>query len=192
MLISEGDFVSGLHNSDESVFETVFKNYYESLCNYASTMVCDMAEAEEIVQTTYLTIWENRESIDIHTSLKSYLYKSVYNSCLNWQKHYRVRRKHNENSRYQTELSVDDSSQQLLGKELEQQICLAIEAIPSKCRTVFKLSRFGNLTYSEIAEQLNLSVKTVDNHIVKALRILREKLKDYIPFLFLLLLNYQH
>lgn len=190
MFISADEFVTGLRNSDELVFEKVFKGYYEVLCNYANTIICNIDEAEEIVQNTYLTIWDKRDKLDIHTSIKSYLYKAVYNNCLNWMKHYRVQQKHVEATRHQTVLYIDDSSEQLLGIELEQQIGLAINSIPKKCRTVFKLSRFENLTYSEIADQLNLSVKTVDNHMIKALKILREKLKDYLPLFLLLLLNY--
>jgi RNA polymerase sigma-70 factor (family 1) len=183
LLISEQEYITGLHTGDEVVFETVFKDYYERLCNYANSMIYDMDEAEEMVQNTYLTLWEKRENIDIHTSVKSYLYKAVYNNCMNWMKHYKVRLEHSEDSKYQTESFVDDPSQQLLSEELERQINIAINDMPNQCRTVFKLSRFENLTYSEIAEQLNLSVKTVENHMAKALKLLREKLKDYLPFL---------
>jgi RNA polymerase sigma-70 factor (ECF subfamily) len=189
VFISADEFVTGLRNNDELVFEKVFKDYYEVLCNYANNMICNIDDAEEIVQNMYLTIWEKRENVNIHTSIKSYLYKAVYNSCLNWMKHNRIRQKHGEATRHQTELYIDDSSEHLLGKELEEQIGLAINSIPKKCRTVFKLSRFENLTYSEIADQLNLSVKTVDNHMVKALRILRERLKDYLPLLLWLVLK---
>lgn len=190
MFISADDFVTGLRNSDELVFEKVFKDYYEVLCNYANTIICNIEEAEEIVQNTYLTIWDKRENVDIHTSIKAYLYKAVYNNCLNWVKHNRVRQKHVEAARHQTDLYNDDSSEHLLGRELDQQIDLAINSIPDKCRTVFKLSRFENMTYSEIADHLSLSVKTVENHMVKALKILREELKDYLPLFLLLLLNY--
>ena len=176
-----------MRNSDEVVFETIFRDYYERLCNYANTMINDMDEAEEMVQNTFLVLWEKRENVDIHTSVKSYLYKAVHNNCLNRIKHYKVRREYSEYSKYTTEPGLDDTSQKIIGKELEEQINLAIDSLPHKCGAVFRLSRFENLTYGEIAEQLNLSVKTVDNHMVKALRILREKLKDYLPLLLWLL-----
>lgn len=183
MPLSDIELVKGLHNSDEMVFETIFRNYYERLCNYANSILSDMDEAEEIVQNTFLVIWEKREATDIHTSVKSYLYQSVHNHCLNRIKHFKVRRQHSEYYRQHAEQGIDNVAQTLIGAELEQQINKAIEELPKQCKTVFKLSRFENLTYAEIASQLKLSIKTVDNHMVRALRVLREKLKDYIPFL---------
>ena len=188
MSLSESELVAGLRNSNEMVFETIFRNFYERLCNYANSMINDMDEAEEIVQNTFLVIWERRESTEIHTSVKSYLYQSVHNNCLNRIKHYKVRRQYSEYYQHHAIQSIDSTSHELIGAELEQQINKAIEALPRQCKTIFKLSRFENLTYAEIASQLKLSVKTVDNHMVRALRILREKLRDYIPFLLWILL----
>jgi RNA polymerase sigma-70 factor (family 1) len=185
--LSENQLVTGLRNSDEKVFETIFRNYYERLCNYANSILNDMDEAEEIVQNTFLIVWERSSNTVIHTSVKSYLYQSVHNHCLNRIKHYKVRRQHNEYYRHQSENIADSPSQLLMGAELEQKITKAIEELPKQCKIIFKLSRFENLTYAEIANQLSLSVKTVDNHMVRALRILREKLKEYIPVLLWLL-----
>ena len=81
----------------------------------------------------------------------------------------------------------DDASQDLVGRELDGIVANAIDSLPDQCKLVFKLSRFENLTYAEIAEQLGISVKTVENHMVKALKVLREKLKDYLPVLIWLL-----
>ena len=177
------ELAEALQKGDEVVFERIFKDYYERLCNYANTIMNDMDESEEMVQSTFLTLWEKRESIDIHTSVKSYLYQAVHNQSLNRIKHYQVRKAHSEHLKYQSDVLTDDSSQQILGDELEQQINAAIESLPPQCQTVFKLSRFENLTYAEISEQLNISVKTIENHMGKALRILRERLKDYLPVL---------
>ena len=172
-----------LHNSNELVFEGLFRDYYERLCNYANTMVNDIAEAEELVQNMFVTVWEKRESIEIHTSVKSYLYRAVHNHCLNRIKHEKVRQSYGEDYRYLVTDGFDNATQELIGKELELQINRAIEALPPQCRQVFRMSRFENLTYAEIAEQLDLSVKTIENHIMKALKILRTELKDYLPTL---------
>jgi RNA polymerase sigma-70 factor (ECF subfamily) len=142
-----------------------------------------MDEAEEMVQGTFLTLWEKRETIDIHTSVKSYLYQAVHNNSLNLLKHYQVRQAHSEHIKYHTDPGTDFNTQKVLGDELEQEIDAAIGSLPAQCQTVFRLSRFENLTYAEIAEQLNISVKTVENHMGKALKILRERLKDYLPIL---------
>jgi RNA polymerase sigma-70 factor (family 1) len=187
--LSDHEIITGLRIGNEGAFEVVFRTYYERLCNYANNMIYVMDEAEEMVQNTFLILWEKRESIEIHTSVKAYLYRAVHNSCLNRIKHNKVRQMHSDHLRYQSELSSDESSQRLMSQELERQINIAIESLPRQCRTVFSLSRFENLTYTEIAEQLGMSVNTVENHMVKALRILREKLKDYLPLLLWLLFS---
>jgi RNA polymerase sigma-70 factor (family 1) len=184
--ISEKEFVIALRKGDEMVYETVFKNYYSRLCNYANTIVKDANEAEEMVQGTFLALWENRDTLLIHTSVKSYLYRAVHNTCLNRIKHLKVKQAHSEHYKYVTDVAYESTAQNILGDELQQQINQAIESMPQQCRTVFVLSRFENLTYAEIADQLKISVKTVDKHMVKALKIMRENLKEYLPILMLL------
>ena len=187
MELSDKNILVGLRSGDEQVFETIFRTYYERLCNYANTILNDMDESEEMVQGAFLTVWEKHDTIDIHTSVKSYLYRAVHNSCLNRVKHYKVRRAHGEAQKNQSEILIDDASQDLIGSELESLVASAIDSLPAQCKLVFKLSRFENLTYTEIADQLGISVKTVENHMVKALKVLREKLKDYLPVLIWLL-----
>jgi len=181
------NIVDALRQGDEQVFETIFRTYYERLCNYANTILNDMDEAEEMVQSAFLTVWEKHDTLEIHTSVKSYLYRAVHNSCLNRVKHFKVRKTYGDSVKNQTELLHDDASQDLIGSELDAIVANAIDSLPDQCKLVFKLSRFENLTYAEIAEQLGISVKTVENHMVKALKVLREKLKDYLPVLIWLL-----
>lgn len=188
MDLSEKYILDKLRSGDEQVFEEIFRTYYERLCNYANTILNDMDEAEEMVQNAFLVVWEKHESLDIHTSMKSYLYRAVHNSCLNRVKHYKVRQVHGEAIKHQADILYDDASEDLVGKELEGVINQAIDELPHQCRMVFRMSRFENLSYAEIAEQLNISVKTVENHMVKALKTLREKLKDYLPVLIWLLM----
>jgi len=185
--LSDQNILVGLRNGDEQVFEGIFRTYYERLCNYANTILNDMDEAEEMVQGAFLTVWEKHETIEIHTSVKSYLYRAVHNSCLNRVKHYKVRKVHGEEFKNRSDILLDDVSQDLIGTELDSLVAHAIDSLPQQCKQVFKLSRFESLTYAEIAEQLNISVKTVENHMAKALKTLREKLKDYLPVLIWLL-----
>ena len=187
MELLDKNIVDALRQGDEQVFETIFRTYYERLCNYANTILNDMDEAEEMVQSAFLNVWEKHDTLEIHTSVKSYLYRAVHNSCLNRVKHYKVRKTYGDSVKNQTELLHDDASQDLIGSELDAIVANAIDSLPDQCRLVFKLSRFENLTYAEIAEQLGISVKTVENHMVKALKVLREKLKDYLPVLIWLL-----
>jgi RNA polymerase sigma-70 factor (ECF subfamily) len=172
-----------LQKSDEEVFETFFRTYYQRLCNYANTILNDIDESEEMVQNAFVTLWEKRRSIEIHTSFKSYMYRAVYNNSLNRVKHLNVQRKHDEYYKHNATYTTESTTEKLMENELELMAQKAIEQLPPQCRKVFQLSRFEKLSYAEIAEQLNISVKTVENHMVKALRTLREKLKDYLPLL---------
>jgi len=180
------NFINGLRSSNEEVYEHLFRSYYERLCRYANTIVKDEDESEEIVQSTFLVLWEKRLEVDIHTSMKSYLYKMVHNTCLNKVKHNKVKQTHSEYYLQQAEIMGESASSELMSKELQNEIDIAINLMPTQCRTVFELSKVENLTYAEIADQLNISIKTVEKHKMKALRILREQLKDYLPVLFLL------
>lgn len=170
-----------------TAFEMLFRTYYQPLCNYAYTFVQDRAEAEEIVQGTFLMIWERRETLEIRTAVKPYLYAMVRNACLNVIKHEKVKQQHAAVELAVAERSVESVARTVMASELENRIHQAMEALPDQCRLVFKLSRFEELKYAEIAEQLNISIKTVENHMGKALKIMREQLKDYLPLLIVLM-----
>ncbi|MDX9852879.1 MAG: RNA polymerase sigma-70 factor [Tenuifilaceae bacterium] len=188
MEASDNYIIEQLRNGNEQVFETIFRTYYKRLCNYANTILWDIDESEEIVQNAFLAIWEKHETLNVHTSLKSYLYSAIYNSSLNKIKHNKVRKQYSEAAKHQGEPLFNDASHDLVNRELNGVINQSIESLPQQCRAVFKLSRFENLTYAEIAQQMGLSVKTVENHMIKALKVLREDLKEYLPILILMLL----
>jgi len=164
-----------------------FKTYYQSLCNYAFSFIQDRDEAEEIVQSAFLSVWEKRETLDIRTSLKSYLYTMVRNTSLNVIKHEKIKQKYVGEALAVEDRSYEGVSQKILSSELEDKIQQAMASLPEQCRLVFKMSRFEELKYSEIADQLQISVKTVENQMGKALKIMREQLKDYLPALILFL-----
>lgn len=176
-----------LKDGDITAFEMFFKTYYQPLCNYAYTFIQDKDEAEEIVQSAFLSVWEKRHSLDIKTSLKSYLYTMVRNTSLNVIKHEKIKQKYVGEALAVNEKSYESVIQSVLSSELEERIHQAMEVLPEQCRLVFKLSRFEELKYAEIADQLDLSVKTVENHMGKALKIMREQLKDYLPVLVLVM-----
>ncbi|NVO10712.1 MAG: RNA polymerase sigma-70 factor [Bacteroidales bacterium] len=186
-MLSEKELIQGLQRGDKGTFESIFKSYYVMLCNFAYSFLEDKDESEEVVQNTFLTIWEKHDSIDIQISLKSYLYRAIHNSCLNRIKHVKVRVAHKESAKNNEQVFNEDASEDIINKELEHQIEVAINSLPPKCKMVFKLSRFENLSYAEIAEQMDISVKTVENQMMKALKVLREELKDYLPALIWLL-----
>ncbi len=175
--------IAALQEGSEAAFEMLFKSYYSPLCNYAFSFLNDKDEAEEVVQSAFINLWGKRGSLEIQTSLKSYLYTMVRNASLNVIKHARIKKAHAAHELAGGELVHDGTAQSVLFSELEQKIREAMNALPEQCRMVFQLSRFEELKYSEIAGQLNISVKTVENHMGKALKIMREQLRDYLPLL---------
>jgi RNA polymerase sigma-70 factor, ECF subfamily len=188
--LSEKQVLETIQSGNESAFEMIFKAYYQPLCRYAYSFLEDKEEAEEVVQSAFITVWEKRKSIDIQTSLKSYLYRMVRNGCLNVIKHEKVKQQHVAHELAVTEVSYESVSQKVYATELEIKITEAMKALPDQCRLVFQLSRFEELKYQEIADQLKISVKTVENHMGKALKIMREQLKEYLPLLLIFMKDF--
>lgn len=183
MDFQEKQVFEAIKEGSESAFEMMFKTYYRALCNYAYSFLTDKDEAEEVVQATFIAVWEKKNLLEIDTSFKSYLYRMVRNSCLNVIKHQKVKQQH---ATYQVafgETTAESVSDTLLGAELETKIYQAMNTLPEQCRLVFQLSRFEELKYAEIAEQLQISIKTVENHMGKALKLMREQLRDYLPLI---------
>ncbi len=187
MELAEIDHFKAIQEGDETAFEMIFKSHYEPLCNYAYSFLQDRDEAEETVQATFLNVWEKKEKITIETSLKAYLYRAVRNSCLNAIKHAKVKKKHSDEAGLSLERSQDSVFQTVISSELDLKIGDALMVLPEQCRLIFKMSRFEELKYAEIATQLNISVKTVENQIGKALKIMRVQLKEYLPILIIIM-----
>ena len=164
---------------DEKAFEQLFKRLYEPLCRSASLLLNDHDEAEEMVQHVFISLWEKRREIKITSSVESYLYRAVRNASLNSIKHEKVKRSFSE-EQIILNSSNKPASYHSLQNELQGEILKAIESLPEQCRLVFKLSRFEDMKYAEIAAELGISIKTVENQMGKALKVLREKLKDYL------------
>ncbi|WP_439581135.1 RNA polymerase sigma-70 factor [Dyadobacter bucti] len=178
---SDPEIVSAIRRGDEQAFEQTFRKYYPRLCNYACTLLKDEEESEEVVQTVFLTIWEKRADLEITLSLKSYLYRAVHNHCLNRFKHASVREAHRDYTLNYIPQSYESVTEVIHASELEERIEKAVSTLPEQCQRAFRLSRFEELKYHEIAEQLGISIKTVENQIGKALKILRLELADYLP-----------
>lgn len=176
-----------IRSGDISSFEMLFKTHYSSLCRFAVSYLQDPEEAEEVVQSMFIGFWEKRESIAIDASLKSYLYRSVRNACLNEIKRQKVRKLYADQVALDGEPQAEGPDRMAMKTELEGKIQEALLHLPEQCRLIFKMSRFEELKYQEIADQLGLSVKTVENQMGKALRIMREQLKDYLPLIIILM-----
>jgi RNA polymerase sigma-70 factor (ECF subfamily) len=170
--------IVGLKLGDAKMFEALFKQWYEPLCRYAHSLLHEVDEAEDIAQKTFCKLWDQREKLEIHTSIKSYLYRMVHYACLNVVKQRKIQSEHKEIIAADSATAANYVEQSMAHKELSRRIELAIAELPDRCRQVFLLSRMQRLSYVKIAETMQISPNTVETQIVKALKILREKLKD--------------
>ncbi len=187
--ILEQDIIKAIKQGDERVYEKSFRKYYQSLCNYANSIINDLDESEEIVQNVFITIWEKRNEMEITISLKSYLYRAVHNHCLNRLKHLKVRAKHEQYALDYYDSSYEAVHETVYKNELEIKLHEAINKLPEQCKIIFKMSRFDELKYQEIADKMNLSIKTIENQIGKALKILRTELIDFLPIIIFYILS---
>lgn len=180
---------TGFKIKSKEDFEKIFNDHYSNLCAYAHNFLKDVDAAEEVVQEVLFKLWTNRESLIITTSIQSYLFRAVRNASLNVIKHVNIR----EDYKMQNEYEVDNtlsSEDEMIVSELEQKIRNAIDQLPIERKKVFILSRYEGLKYQEIADKLNLSVSTVENQMVKALKFLRAELKDYLPWIIIFFGNF--
>ncbi|MFV0378029.1 MAG: RNA polymerase sigma-70 factor [Mangrovibacterium sp.] len=168
---------SKLLGDDEQAFSELFHRYYSVLCAFVFRYLGDEAATEELVQELFVRMWEKRKQLTIQTSVKSYLYRAVKNELINRKNHEKVEQK------YRKLLQQDEielGAEQVLPEPgLMRKIEASIESLPPKRKEIFRLSREKGLSYREIAEQLGISVKTVEAQMGQALKQLREDLKDY-------------
>jgi RNA polymerase sigma-70 factor, ECF subfamily len=183
----EHNLLKALQAGDANAFEMIFKDHYEQLCRYAHSFLGDKDEAEEVVQASFIGVWEKRTALNITESIKAYLFQMVRNRCLNVLKHEKVKQVHIKHETHHAEKTRESVSEAVHASELEQRIVEAIKQLPEQCRLVFKLSRFEEMRYQEIADQLNISVKTVENQMGKALKMMRTQLQEFLPTLLIIL-----
>lgn len=161
------------------VFENLFREHYQMLCSYALRFVGDPDTAEEIVQDLFYTLWERRMELNINSSVKSYLFSAVHNRCLKFIEHRSVEQKYRSYYlRHESEIDSGDMDSASLA-EMQQIINRVLDSLPERCGKIFRLNRFEGLKYQEIAEQLSISVKTVEANMGRALRVLRKSLKEF-------------
>lgn len=177
------DLFELVRNGDRVAYEQLFKQHYTALVRFARDIVRDTDTAEDMVQEVFVKIWERKENIIITTSLKAYLYMAVKNHCLN---KLRTEQKHafmDESLADDLRFSSNNNDEESNTIRLEQHIKAALDKLPPRCALIFKLSRFEHKTYKEIAEVLELSVKTVENQMGKALQIMRTNLSHYLTLM---------
>lgn len=171
----ETNWINKIKRGDSDAFESLFNRYCQPLINFSRRIVYETETAENIVQDVFVKLWENRKNLKEYTSIKSYLFTITRNESLKYQIHQAVVRESEETVK-DLHSSVETPDEQLIESELESYIHKAIDLLPQKRREIFMMNRFNELTYKEIAEVLNISLKTVETQMGRALKHLRENL----------------
>lgn len=177
-----------LKKDDKNSFKLIFNNFYHQLCRLSIHYLEDEDEAKGVVQEAFVKLWEIRHELNPDSNLRNFLFTLVKNNCLNILNRRQILLKHHEKIRwmemhYQYESLSRIGDNYLEFNELKDKIDEAIRKLPEHCRVVFEMSRFEDLKNREIGEKLGVTQKTVEAHLTKALKILRNELKDYLPII---------
>lgn len=193
---TEALLVQQLKNGVDAAYKYLYDQHYQILCHVAAQYVKDDFLAETIVGDVIFHLWEVRETIEINTSVRSYLMTCVRNRCIDYLKSQYHKREMAHSDTGLRDFPVlqyvkDDDYPlgKLLEKELEDEIMNAINRLPDECRRVFNMSRFENRKYEEIAQELKISVNTVKYHIKHALALLHEDLGKYLTMAMMILIE---
>ncbi|MEM6723141.1 MAG: RNA polymerase sigma-70 factor [Bacteroidota bacterium] len=166
-----------LQQDSRKAIDLLFQRDYEYLCRIAYRVLKDTNRSEDIVQDVFFELWKKRETIQIKSSIKAYLRRAVINKTLNFIRDQKIRMDDDSSLQYLD--NKENIQHNLEASEMQIRIEAALEELPPKCKMVFMLSRYEQLSYQEIADKLEISTKTVENHISKALKRLRIALKPY-------------
>ncbi len=173
---------------NKASFEELFKTYFKPLTAFAFKFINDIDDAKSIVHDVFMKLWEKRDDIDLSKSVKSYLYTSVNNKSLNYI------RDHKKFNREEFVLENQSSKtpnieEELTSSEVQKKIDRCLNSLNPKVKRIFEMSRYEDKKYKEIAEEMNLSIKTVEAHMTTALKALRENLKEYLTVILLFLIS---
>ena len=177
--MDERDLLGRLRGGDKDAFDAIFREYYSHLVGVAESMLREREPAEDVAQDVMVELWRRRETLVLETSLRAYLFRAVRNRSLNYLRHLRIAPRVDPEAA--AHLSGGSADGDTLEKEMETAIRTAIAGLPERCREVFELSRVHGLKYAEIAKALDISVKTVEAQMGKAIRVLRGRLAPWLP-----------
>lgn len=182
--------IPSLRKGEKKAFEAIYNDFFGVLYHLCLQYLHDEKVSEEIVQDTFLKLWEIKETLNDQINLRNFLYTITKNNCLNYLRNQKISLKHQENMKY-LEMQFNYEALEKLGdylqfEELRSKIDDAISKLPAEVIETFKLSRFEELSYKEISDQQTISIKTVEARISRALRVLRVELKEYLPLLYLI------
>lgn len=178
-----------LKQGDIHAFSFLFKKYYKDLVLFGGRFLPDKYACEDVVQSVFLKLWQERDCLEIKTSIKSFLIKSVQNSCLDVIRHNKIKNNFEEDSLQNSNIVEIDFDEYILYSDLKSHLDIALDKLPETCREAFELNRFDGLKYKEIAQKLNVSERTVEVRIGKAIGLLRQYLKDFFIIILSLLIS---
>lgn len=195
MEVKDLHLISALKSDKEEALRDIFHLHFNKLHSFATGFILDREIAREIVHDAMLRFWQHRHRLNDETNIRAYLLKIVRNLCLNYLKKVKddplfvrpdedIKRELDLNYEVLTEVNWDS----ILVQEFEEVLQQVISTLPEKCKKVFELSRFGNLSNPEISKKLDISVKTVEGHITEALKTIRHKMSKYLTIVLYLLL----
>ncbi len=192
--MEDKNLIKRIKKDDGKAFEELFRRYFAALHNYAVFYTGSSQMAEDMVHDVFYKIWDTRKNLNIHTSIKSYLFRSVHNNCIQYLRHLKVVNEHSRKheARLQEALMMnrlyfETGLSKLMQKEIGELVKEAISTLPEKTRDIFLMSRDMHLKNSEIAQKLEVTEKAVEYHITRALLSLRQELKDYLPGVMILI-----
>ena len=173
---SDTELLQQLKNNNEKALTELFERYYEKLCKFAIVLLPNKTIVEELIANVFITLWNNRITIKIHTGLKAYLYQSAKNQTLSQlRKKCIITSMEDENTFMNNDIEYSPESF-FIENELKQEFENAFRKIPPRAKLAFKLHRFDGLKYTEIAVVMNISISAVEKNIGKALKILHKEL----------------
>jgi RNA polymerase sigma-70 factor (family 1) len=175
--ISDNLLVTRIRNNDKDAFKSLYNRYSKKIYFFSLKYLSNNVEAEELVQSVFINIWENRETLDATIPVKSYIYKSAINYIYNYLRKKAIRARFIESEIHKGEIHSNLTYEQVFLHDLERSINSIIETLPAQQRKIFQLSRYEGLTHKEIAKKLDLSVRTVENQMYRALKIIKNILK---------------
>lgn len=164
----------------------LFREHYVSLCNDVNRLLRDESLSEDLVQEVFIKVWEKKNEVDMNDRFIYYLKRSCYHAALKYLNSKNYQLDTDSNEQFETPSQTDED---LLSKELQEKIQRALTSLPEKTQLIFTLSRYEELTYKQIAEHLNLSIKAIEKHMGKALQQLRTSLHEHLPSLLYLFLE---
>lgn len=173
------DIITGIKNGENKSFTLLYNMMYLPLCKYSNAILNDYEQSSEFVQEVFIKIWETRQRIDEESNFRAYMFQILHNTCINHLRHLKVRKRYLDHLEFVAKDIFIVDKDELVENELVNKIQLTIDSLSPKCREAFELSRFEGMKYKQISEVLNISQKTVESHISKALKSLRENLDEF-------------